>query len=167
MVYRDLPYYEGIGPKHIMKENKHENHANPLHTYYSCMNQYCGSWFAVKLFIFNWELKTKMINFLYKSGCKGHQRSNQWWNYIKKNLCGVFYSFVNNTVNLGSFAECYISSQATFWYFSYSTSEHCSGQWTMIGCTLKTHYSAFSSSSGVLLLHLIILVISIFGSGIA
>jgi len=37
MTYRDLPYYEGIRVKtrhqYKLHENKHKNHANPLHTF--------------------------------------------------------------------------------------------------------------------------------------
>jgi len=37
MTYRDLPYYEDIKTKTCLEykfhKNKHENHANPLHTH--------------------------------------------------------------------------------------------------------------------------------------
>ena len=39
------------------------------------------------------------MNFVYKNGCKGHQRSNLQWHYIKNNLL----DFIRSTIYVESF----------------------------------------------------------------
>ena len=59
-----------------------------------------------------------MINFLYKNGRKGHQRSNQQWHYTcieDYYLCGKFHGFMKKCQFWGLYAAIlYITETKTF-----------------------------------------------------